>query len=326
MRTQSDAYYCAFSHNFGSLPVFFKRIFSHTVKIKLNSLKDTARHTTGDNWDITFTADSSPLRLNIRELWKYKYLLGMIVLRDFKLFYKQTILGPIWFLIQPLFTAFIFSFVFGYLAGIGTDGTPRPLFYLSGVICWAFFSDCISRTSFVLRDNANLFSKVYFPRMIMPVSNVCSSFIKFIIQASMLGLMLIYYNFTGEFDFEPTPFLLLLPVFIIHIAALGFGLGLVISAMTMKYRDLSHLVNFGIQLAMYITPVIYPLSSAPEKYRGIIASNPVTPIMEGIRFALFNKGSFSVSDWAASLICTCIVLVSGILIFNRVERTFVDYV
>jgi lipopolysaccharide transport system permease protein len=249
----------------------------------------------------------------------------MFVKRDFVSFYKQTILGPLWFFIQPLFTTIIYTFVFGSLAKISTDGLPQPLFYLAGITAWNYFADCITKTSTVFKDNSNIFGKVYFPRLILPLSIVTSNLIRFAVQMVLFLGMMGYYYLQGDF-FSPSWALLMFPILVLMMALLGLGLGLIITAMTTKYRDLAFLVTFGVQLMMYATTVIYPLSAAPEKYKHIIELNPMTGIIEAFRYSFLGKGEFSIMSVGYSALITLIVLFFGILIFNKTEKSFVDTV
>lgn len=277
-------------------------------------------------WDLTIEPQNSIFKLNLKDVWRYRDLLGLLVKRDFTSFYKQTILGPLWFFIQPLFTTLTFVFIFGNLAGISTDGLPQPLFYMTGIVAWNYFSECVTKTSTVFKDNANIFGKVYFPRLIMPLSIVASNLVKLVVQFVMLIILFSYYIITQNFTPNLSLYTLLIPIYILVMAALGLGLGMIISALTTKYRDLTFLVTFGIQLFMYATPVIYPLSSAPERYRWLIELNPMTNIIEGMRFSLLGTGSFSYSSLSYTVISTVIILVVGTLIFNKVEKSFVDTV
>jgi lipopolysaccharide transport system permease protein len=249
----------------------------------------------------------------------------MFVKRDFLSFYKQTILGPLWFFLQPLFTTIIFTFIFGNLAGLSTDGLPQPLFYLAGVTAWNYFSECLTKTSTVFKDNANLFGKVYFPRLIMPISIVASNLVRFGVQMLLFVGMMIYYFIVGG-TFHLSWMVAVFPLLVVLMALLGLGLGLMITAMTTKYRDLSFVVNFGVQLLMYMTTVIYPLSTAPEKYRVWLELNPMTAIIESFRLAFLGQGTVTAGSLGYSAIVTLVILVIGIVIFNRTERTFVDTV
>lgn len=277
-------------------------------------------------WDLTIEPQNSLFKLNLKDVWRYRDLLGLLVKRDFTSFYKQTLLGPLWFFIQPLFTTITFVFIFGNLAGLSTDGLPQPLFYMTGVVAWNYFAECVTKTSTVFKDNANIFGKVYFPRLIMPLSIVASNLVKLAVQFVMLIILFVYFIFTQNYTPNLSIYTLLIPFYLIIMAALGLGLGMIISAMTTKYRDLSFLVTFGIQLFMYATPVIYPLSSAPEKYRWLIELNPMTNIIEGMRFSLLGTGAFSFSSLSYTIISTSVIIISGTLIFNKVEKSFVDTV
>ncbi len=276
-------------------------------------------------WDLVIEGSTSLFDLNFRDVWRYRDLLVMFVKRDFVSFYKQTILGPLWFFIQPLFTTIIFTFVFGQLAGISTDGLPQPLFYLAGITAWNYFADCLTKTSTVFRDNANIFGKVYFPRLILPLSIVASNLVRFAVQMLLFFIMMGYYGWQGA-SFSPNWALLMFPVLVLMMALLGLGLGLIITAMTTKYRDLAFLVTFGVQLLMYTTTVIYPLSAAPEKFKKIIELNPMTGIIEAFRYSFLGKGEFSAWSVGYSAGITVIMLILGIVIFNKTEKTFVDTV
>jgi lipopolysaccharide transport system permease protein len=249
----------------------------------------------------------------------------MFVKRDFVSFYKQTILGPLWFFIQPLFTTIIYTFIFGGLANLSTDGLPQPLFYMAGITAWNYFADCITKTSTVFKDNANIFGKVYFPRLIMPLSIVASNLVRFGVQMLLLFMMMGYYAAQNA-SFTITSAIFLFPALVILMALLGLGLGLIITALTTKYRDLAFLVTFGIQLLMYTTTVIYPLSSAPEKYKTLISLNPMTGIIEAFRYAFLGQGQISINTLGYSTLFTIIVMVLGVLIFNKTEKTFIDTV
>lgn len=284
----------------------------------MNKENNTKKH-----WDLVIEGKTSLFDLKFADVWRYRDLLVMFVKRDFVSFYKQTILGPLWFFIQPIFTTLVFTFVFGNLAGISTDGLPHSLFYLSGITAWNYFSDCLTKTSTVFRDNANIFGKVYFPRLIMPLSIVVSNLIRFGVQLLLLMTMMVYFGFKGA-DFHITWVIALFPVLVLLMALLGLGLGLIITAMTTKYRDLSFLVMFGVQLLMYGTTVIYPLSAAPENYRKFIELNPMTGIIEAFRFAFLGEGYFTAWSLGYSAIFTAVVTMIGIIIFNKTERSFVD--
>lgn len=281
---------------------------------------------THEHWDLRIRPNSPLFDLHLKDVWNYRDLLALLVRRDFVSFYKQTILGPVWFFLQPLLTTVMYVFIFGRLAGLSTDGLPQPLFYLTGIVAWNYFAECLTKTSSVFRDNANIFGKVYFPRLIMPLSIVVSNLVRFGVQFLLLICMLFYYTLFEGFNIEANIYLLLLPVMILIMAILGLGSGMIISAMTTKYRDLAFLVTFGVQLLMYATPVIYPLSTASPAVKGIIAANPMTPVLEGIRIGLLGKGDMSMASLAYALISSVVILISGIIVFNRVEKTFIDSV
>ena len=283
----------------------------------------TSNVPSNDDWDLVIKGHTSLFDVKFRDLWNYRDLLLMFVRRDFVSFYKQTILGPFWFFIQPLLTTIVFTFVFGKLAGISTDGLPHFLFYLSGITPWYYFSDCLTKTSTVFKDNANIFGKVYFPRLIMPLSIVTSNLVRFGVQMLLLLIMMGYFAFNGA-EFQVTYAIFFFPFLIILMALLGLGLGLIITAMTTKYRDLSFLVTFGVQLLMYATTVIYPLSAAPIAYKKYIELNPMTGIIEAFRFAFLGKGEFTIWSIGYSTLFTVIVLFLGVLIFNKTEKNFVD--
>jgi lipopolysaccharide transport system permease protein len=286
----------------------------------LNTKEDIVKE-----WDLIIEPQTSLFELNLKDVWRYRDLLWMFVKRDFVSFYKQTILGPLWFFIQPLFTTIIYTFIFGGLANLSTDGLPQPLFYMAGITAWNYFADCITKTSTVFKDNANIFGKVYFPRLIMPLSIVASNLVRFGVQMLLLFMMMGYYAM-HDASFTITPAIFLFPVLVVLMALLGLGLGLIITALTTKYRDLAFLVTFGIQLLMYTTTVIYPLSSAPEKYKTLISLNPMTGIIEAFRYAFLGQGQISINTLGYSTLFTIIVMVLGILIFNKTEKTFVDTV
>lgn len=276
-----------------------------------------------ENWDLVIEGKSSLFDLKFKDVWRYRDLLLMFVKRDFVSFYKQTILGPLWFFIQPIFTTIVFAFVFGNLAKISTDGLPQYLFYMAGITAWNYFSECLTKTSTVFKDNASIFGKVYFPRLIMPLSIVVSNLVRFAVQLLLFVFMMVYFGLNGA-NFHITWAIALFPVLVLLMALLGLGLGLIITAMTTKYRDLSFLVTFGVQLLMYGTTVIYPLSAAPEKYRRIIELNPMTGIIEAFRYAFLGKGYLTAESLGYSAFITLIVTVLGVIVYNKTERNFVD--
>jgi lipopolysaccharide transport system permease protein len=280
------------------------------------------------DWDIEITAENRVLTLGLKDVWHYRDLLVLLVRRDFVSFYKQTVLGPIWFFVQPVATILIYTVVFGTLAGIPVDGIPKPLFYLAGTIIWNYFADCITKTSTVFKDNAAMLGKVYFPRLIMPLSIVASNLIRFGVQFLLFIVLMIGYAISGS-DFAPNAYLLLLPVLILLVAALGLGMGMLISAVTTKYRDLAFVVSFGVPLLMYTTTVIYPLSAVIHKYPAyswLIKFNPITAIIETMRYGFFGKGTFSWGLLGYSSVVTAVILLLGMVVFNKVEKSFVDTV
>ncbi|WP_299289416.1 ABC transporter permease [uncultured Mucilaginibacter sp.] len=280
-------------------------------------------HESDKHWEIK--PESSLLDVKIKETLEYRDLLWLLVRRDFISFYKQTVLGPIWFFIQPIFTVVMYSLIFGGVAGISTDNLPKPLFYLAGIITWNYFSDCLIKTSTVFRDNAIIFGKVYFPRLIMPVSIIFSNLIRFGVQLLLFLLMMLYYHLQGA-QFHLTVFILLFPLLLLLMASLGLGLGMIVSALTTKYRDLAFIVSFGVPLLMYSTTVVYPLSVAPKQFLGLIKYNPMTPIIETFRLGFLGTGSFSWSLLIYSATVTFLILLGGIIIFNKVQKSFVDTV
>ena len=281
-----------------------------------------------EEWDIEIGAKSSPFDLKLRDVWHYRDLLLLLVRRDFVAFYKQTILGPIWFFIQPIVTIYTYTFVFANIAKISTDDVPAPLFYLAGAIIWNYFSDCLTKTSTVFRDNAAMLGKVYFPRLIMPLSIVLSNLVRFMVQLILFVLLFIVFRARG-FNIHINQYAFLFPLLVLMIAAQGLGLGMMISAITTKYSDLSFVVSFGEPLIKYATPVIYPLSVVVKKYPAyswVIRYNPITAVIETFRYGFLGKGSFSFELLGYSMLVTLLILLAGTVIFNRVERKFVDTV
>lgn len=274
-------------------------------------------------WDLIITPKKKWFDLQLRQLWAYRDLLILFVRRDVVAFYKQTIFGPLWYFIQPIATTIVFVFVFGNLAGLSTDGLPQPLFYLAGITAWNYFADCLKKTSSVFRDYQAIFGKVYFPRIISPFSIVISNLIRFGIQILLIVGMIIYYLFQG-IDIEPGWQILLFPVFVLFMAMQGLGLGMIITALTTKYRDLSYLVEFGVQLMMYATTVIYPLSSLGGKMYWVVALNPMTFVIEGIKVSTLGEGILTTNTMIYVTLVTFFIFTAGIMIYNRVEKNFVD--
>jgi len=279
-----------------------------------------------DSWTEIISPKRSLLDINLKELWRYRDLIMLFVRRDFVSQYKQTILGPIWLFIQPLFTTLTFFFVFNQIAKIPTDNIDPILFYLSGITLWNYFSDCFNKTSNTFVANAGIFGKVYFPRLATPISIVISNLIKLGIQVLLFLAIMVYQIFTKDIQVNVNMHILILPYLILLMAVMGLGLGIIFSALTTKYRDLSFLLTFGIQLLMYATPIIYPLSYTGGKLHTIISMNPLTPIMESFRYAFFSIGTFDWSGLAYTSIFSFGVLFLGIIIFNQVEKSFMDTV
>ena len=278
-----------------------------------------------DNWNMIIKPKRNLLDVDIQDIWKYRDLIKLFVRRDFVARYKQTVLGPLWFIIQPLFTTIIYTIVFGNIAKISTDGLPHVLFYMSGIVGWTYFSACLNSTSNTFVANAGIFGKVYFPRLTLPISVVISNLIQFFIQFMLLIAFMVYYKLIGA-NFNLNVYVLIIPFLIILMAGLGLGFGIIISSLTTKYRDLTNLVGFGVQLWMYATPIIYPLSEIPEKYKIFVLANPLTPIIEAFRFTLLGAGSLDWYHLLYSLVFTISVLGIGILVFNKVEQSFMDTV
>jgi lipopolysaccharide transport system permease protein len=265
------------------------------------------------------------LDLRLSELWKYRDLVMLFVRRDFVSVYKQTILGPLWYLIQPLLTTVIFTFIFGQVASLPTDGLPQFLFYMSGTVIWAYFAACLTKTSETFVQNANLFGKVYFPRLAVPVSILISNLITFAIQLALFMLFVLFFILRGS-SVQPNLWILFVPLLVLMMAGLGLGFGILISSLTTKYRDLRFLVTFGVQLLMYATPVIYPVSSIPERFQWVILANPMTSIVEAFRYAFLGAGTLNLGHLLYSFVFMLVAVALGALVFNRVEQTFMDTV
>ena len=264
--------------------------------------------------------------LNLKEVWKYKDLIWLFTKRSFALTYKQTVLGPAWIFLNPFLTSIIYTFVFGGIAGMSTDGVPQILFYLCSNAIWTFFSTCVTKNATTFTGNANVFGKVYFPRLTTPISNVLSSLIQFFVQMLLVAAFLIYYVVTKEVqpNWSAMPLVLLS---LLELGIMGLGVGVIISSLTTKYRDLAILVTFGVSLWMYATPIVYPLSQLGDgMMRTVLELNPVTAPVEMFRYALLGHGSFNMVQITISWTFTLIVIVAGIMIFNRVEKTFMDTV
>lgn len=294
-------------------------------EIAHTSISVTGAHEQG-GWDLVIEPRTNLLDLRLRDVWQYRDLLWLFVRRDFVAQYKQTILGPVWHIIQPVFTTLMFLMVFSKIANIPTDGITPVLFYMAGITMWNYFSSCLTSTSGTFTGNAGIFGKVYFPRLILPLSVVMSNVVKLAIQFALLLCMMAWYHFNG-YPVQLSWYILSIPLLVLLMAGIGLGIGIIVSSLTTKYRDFSVLISFAVQLAMYATPIAYPLSYLQDKeYKWIITINPVTPIVEAFRFSLFNKGSF---DWAGlgfSALFMAVVLFLGAVIFNKVEKSFMDTV
>lgn len=279
----------------------------------------------GEDWTSIIRPKRNFLELNLKELISYKDLVFMFVKRDFVSVYKQTILGPLWFLIQPLFTTLIFTMVFGRMANISTDGLPHILFYLAGISSWNYFADCLNNTASTFKTNQQIFGKVYFPRLTVPISIVVSNLIKFSIQFILFLVFYLYYFLNTDL-INPNLTILLFPFLVFLIGLSGLGFGILISSLTTKYRDLIFLLQFGVQLWMYATPIIYPLSSIPEKYKIFMLLNPMTAIIETFKHGFLGKGTFSWFNLGMSSLICLVVLVVGLISFNKTEQNFMDTV
>lgn len=261
-----------------------------------------------------------------RELWNYRDLIFLFVRRDFVAYYKQTILGPLWFFIQPIFTTIVFMVVFGRIAQIPTQGIPAPLFYLSGIINWNYFADSLNKTSNTFVANSSVFGKVYFPRLVVPISIVISNMITYAIQLVLFIVVLLYNVASSGIAVNLNSTLLLFPLIILQMALLGLGTGIIVSSLTTKYKDLSFAVTFGVQLWMYATPIVYPLSQVPEKWKWLFYINPVAPVIEMFRNMIFSANTIDWSQYLFGWCVTVVILIIGVSLFNRVEKTFMDTV
>jgi lipopolysaccharide transport system permease protein len=277
------------------------------------------------NWDIIIEQGKGLFDLKLKQVWEYRDLLWLFVRRDFVSFYKQTILGPIWFFVQPIFTTVIYVFLFRNLAKLSTDGLPGPLFYVVGITVWSYFSETLLKISGVLRENAGIFVKVYFTRLIMPLSIVFSSLFKFGVQLLLLVLLMIYFTINGG-GFNVPWQVIFFPLLVIMIALQSLGLGMIVAALATKYRDLAMLLGFGLQLLMYATPIVYPLSSMNGTLKIVIASNPMTAVVESMRFCLLGKGTVELPVLVYSILMTLVLFILGIIIYNKAEKSFVDTV
>ncbi|WP_158838012.1 ABC transporter permease [Polaribacter sp. L3A8] len=279
-----------------------------------------------EKWLFEITPKTSLLDLNLKEVWQYRDLLILFVKRDIITLYKQTVLGPLWYLIQPLFTSVIFTLIFNNVASISTGSVPPFLFNLAGITIWNYFTACFSGTSNTFSNNAGIFGKVYFPRLIMPLVAIISNLVKFGIQLLIFMVFFIYYYNQGA-DISINKYLMLFPVMVLIMGALGLGLGMIISAMVTKYRDLNILIGFGMRLLMYISAVMYPVSFFVEKlpkYAWVVKYNPLSFVIESVRYMLLNTGVFDVQMFIYTIITTVVVLFFGIVVFNKAEKSFID--
>jgi len=278
-----------------------------------------------ENWTLVIRPQRAWWDLRLGELWQYRDLILLFVWRDFVAYYKQTILGPLWYLIQPILTTVVFTIIFGNIAQLSTDGLPPFLFYLAGNTVWTYFATCLTSTSTTFTANATVLGKVYYPRLTIPLSVVLSNIISFGIRLTVFLAFLFYFIIVGA-DIQPNLWILSLPLLLLIMAGLGLGTGIIVSSLTTKYRDLQQLVGFGVQLLMYATPVIYPISSLQGNWQWVIIFNPMTPVVEIFRLAFLGFSSLSPVYLLYSFGFMLVILMLGVLIFNRVEATFMDTV
>ncbi|WP_083262491.1 ABC transporter permease [Roseivirga sp. 4D4] len=278
------------------------------------------------DWDTIIEPKSATFDLKIKEIRRYKDLLLLFVRRDLVAQYKQTILGPLWYFIQPILTTLTFTVIFGNVAGLSTDGLPKVLFYLAGVTSWRYFSDSLTKTSETFTKNAQIFGKVYFPRAIMPISTTITNLVTYGVQLVLFFGFYAYFVFVEGFELRIQKELFLFPLLVLIMMLLGLGFGFILSALTTKYRDLKFLITFGVQLLMYGTPVIYPLSSIPEQYKVFILANPMTPIIETFRFIFLGSGQLSYLYLGYATVFALALFILGLAIFNRTEKNFMDTV
>lgn len=277
-----------------------------------------------EDWSLVITPQRGLFDLRLGELWRYKNLILLFVRRDFVSMYKQTILGPLWYLLQPLLTTITYTIIFGNIASLPTDGLPQFLFYMSGTLVWSYFADCLNKTSYTFVENANLFGKVYFPRLAVPISILISSLATFLIQFVMFLGFALFFALRGASIQPNWGWILFMPLLLLIMAGLGLGFGIITSALTTKYRDLRFLVTFGVQLFMYAAPVIYPVSAVPERFEWLILANPVTPVIEAFRYAFLGAGMVNIYQLGYSVIFMLLLVLIGVTIFNRIEQTFMD--
>lgn len=276
-----------------------------------------------NDWDLVIKPKQGSVNINLSEIYRYRDLIYMFVKRDFVTFYKQTILGPLWYIIQPLVNTLVFTVIFGKVAKISTDGVPPFLFYMSGTVAWAYFSTCLNLTSSTFIQNSHIFGKVYFPRLSVPIAHILISLLQFLIQSIIFLIFFAYFYFNGA-EINPTIYVFFVPLLVLQMALMSLGFGALISSLTTKYRDLSFAMSFLVQLWMFATPIVYPLSLVPEKYQLLAAINPMTSVVESFRLAFFGEASLTFTHVAISVLITTAVFFAGIANFNRVEKTFMD--
>ena len=290
------------------------------------SLKTNTGTRSDDDWDLVISRDNSWFHLGLADIWRYRDLLLLFVRRDFKAVYMQTVLGPIWLFIQPIITSVIFTFIFGQIAKISTDGMPRILFYLAGITLWTYFADCFSKTSGTFTTNAAIFGKVYFPRLIIPLSVLVSNLFKFAIQMCIFLCVWVYFQLNGDVVQPHWELMWLVPILVIMMAGLGLGGGILISSMTTKYRDLTFLIGFGVQLLMYASSVVLPISSMSPETQSKMLLNPIVSIIEAYKYIFLGNGFFSWFWLGYSFILMTCLLGFSVVVFNRVEKSFMDTV
>ncbi len=278
-----------------------------------------------EQWTTVIKPKTGWFDIDIKNIWKYKDLIKLFVRRSFVSMYKQTVLGPAWAIIQPLCTTVIFTIIFGNIAGLAPGGVPSFLFFMAGNITWGYFANCLNATSGTFTGNAGIFGKVYFPRLVMPITTVISNLISFAIQYVFFLGFWIYFFVTTD-SMKPNLFVLMTPVLLVHMALMGLGIGIICSSLTTKYRDLTMLIGFGVQLWMYLTPVAYDYQIISEKWRTLYMCNPMTPVINTMRYAYLGIGEFEPGYYLLSWVITLVVLFFGILLFSKVEKTFMDTV
>lgn len=278
------------------------------------------------SWTEVITPSRSLFDIRLKEVWQYRDLVMIFVKRDFVGTYKQTLLGPLWFFISPFITVLMYTFVFNTIAGISTDGIPPAIFYMTGTILWNYFNQCFISSSGTFINNAGIFGKVYFPRLVSPISTTLSNLVKFFIQLGVLITLIIYYTYFKGFSIHINIYILLFPLLVVLMGGLALGIGIITSALTTKYRDLQIFINYGVAMLMYVTPVIYPISQVPAQFKNYIMLNPLAPVIETFRYSVFGLGTFSWQGLGYSTAFMFVVLFIGIVIFNQVEKTFMDTV